>query len=65
MPIKVTSHQGNLTCLSLFLSFFDPNCIQIRAPSSKEGSNLGNFDVKEHIGHLKKEYSSLFAPIFD
>lgn len=65
MSVHTIGNQGNLTYLSLFLSFLDPNCIHIRAPSSKEGSNLGNFDVKEHIGHLKKEYSSLFAPIFD
>ena len=27
--------------------------------------NIGHFTEEEHIGHLAKEFSSLFAPIFD
>ena len=54
-----------LTCLSLSFLLLDPNCLQIRAPASKDGKNLGHFELKEHIGHVKKEFTSLLAPIVD
>ena len=31
----------------------------------KGGLNIGHFEPNEHIGHMSREFSSKFAPIFD
>ena len=35
------------------------------APDNKKGSNNGDYEPGEHIGHLRREWAAKLAPVID
>lgn len=48
-----------------YIILSDSNCIQVRAPDDKKGSNNGDYEPGEHIGNLRREWTAKLAPIID